>query len=280
MKFSMKLIGVAGYVILGTACGGGGENAGRIVTTGPLGPRVSIDGPGSNFAAEPGEGIWQGAMVSNVSGESSPIVALIDGWGWMTLVSENGQFLGAIQRQDNSTDHADITVDVTGIAAAGFSWPDGSTTTEFSLSGAISPPTEINANYSGGGDNGTISMLFDPASDRPLSVGRANGMWVRRDASQNITAVFEITRRSINGTDADGCIYEGTMMSDTWFSVYIFDVSLTASNCPLLLGIDLNGEYVGPAGVTDMEPGSGQDDKLIIAVSNDEHVITLALDRN
>lgn len=276
MKFAAKILSITSYAILVTACSSSGSES-----TAPISPEPAVvfPAPGLSPRAEPGEGIWQGKITSDVGGDSRDIVGLVDGWGWMTLITDKGQLFGAIHRQDVSDDRAEFSVDLTGITAAGFSWLDGSSVAQVTFVGTISPPTEINGNYSGAGDSGTISLSFDPASDRPLSLARIEGMWANRNSPQNITAIFDISSGAINGSDENGCIYSGKATADGWMSVYIYDTSVTVSNCPAIFGTDFNGEYVGPAGLTDIEAGSHLDDMLIIGISNDEHAITLTLER-
>ena len=288
-RWSAKTLGLAGCAMAMMACGGD-DLAGLALpvnggsSSGP--PGAGIDAPGSNPGAEPGEGIWHGETVSD-DGETRDVIGLIDGWGWMTLVTSRGHYLGAIVRRDVSAELAEVEVDGKSIAAAGLTWPDGTTVADFRFSGSISPSTEINGDYSGPLDTGTIGLSFDPASDRGQDLENTDGMWVVRDVTGNIAATFQIASglttgaapsASIDGSDQDGCVYSGTVTADTWVSVYLYDVSLTVSNCAARSGLDISGEYGGPAGLMDTQRGSGANDLFVLAISNDEYALTFRLE--
>jgi hypothetical protein len=299
VRSTKTFLAVVGYAIAAAACSGGTESISMPVRPpGGAGTNgFSFPGPGSNPEAQPGEGIWHGTLTWNAGEEGRKVIGLIEGWagwanGWMTLLTERGHFSGGIARNVVSPELAEFSVAATGITLAGSSWPNGSRVDEFAFSGTISPPTEINLDFSGADEIGTVSMSFDPASDRGLDLKKLDGMWVLRDEFENISATFEIRSGqntaglsgtgSIDGTDQDGCVYTGTVSFDTWaYSVYLYDVSLTISNCPGDFGLDPNGDYEGPAGLTDLQPGSGENDLFIIGASNMDvgRAVTLALEK-
>ena len=240
--------------------------------------------PSTGNYGEPAEGAWHGTITSAVSGESADVFALVDGWGYMELLTEQGNYSGAIYREDISHDFATITADLTGISAVGATWLSGATIEGFSLTGTMEGGAFISADYAGGGDAGTVSLSFDRASLRGARMERAQGTWVRRDASQNITATFEITvldsaYATLSGSDVDGCVYGGNLEGDWWTSAYVFDVALYVGNCPLVGGIDVNGNYGGAGGVTDIVAGSEQDDRLILGVNNGAIAIMAVLEK-
>ena len=286
---------IAASCVILAACGGSASTP--PITPDPeippgtvVGNAAAFPGPGSSPWAQPGEGIWQGEITSDVSGETRDAVALADGWGMMRLLLDKGHVAGLIDRRDVSNELAEFSIQATGTAFAGLTWRDGSRVATFTLTGTISPPTVINGYYTGGSDTGTFSLSFDPASDRRLDLERLDGMWAVRDLNQNIVATFEIASggvtgglpsASIDGSDQYGCVYTGTIRADVWLlSAYLFDVSLMISNCPWGFRVPRNGDYEGPAGLTDLESGSNMDDLFIVAVEGGGgHVLTLELER-
>lgn len=218
-------------------------------------------------------------MTSNVSGDTFDVIGLINGWGEMRLLMDNGHLIGFPTAIGTA-----FTADLIGITAVGFTWPDNSTTAEFSLGGTYSPDRSISANYSGAGEDATISLTYDPISERGSRIGTAAGTWVQWNNSQNIAATFTVSNTGphsgrIDGTDVDGCVYSGEL--DTWTSeANVYDVpSVTVSNCPVVGGIDLNGDYAGSGVVTDNVTGSNQNDIFIIGVASETQIITVALEK-
>ena len=241
-------------------------------------PFAPLQAPPPEEIGEPGEGIWQGTMASSISGNTLDVVGLVNSWGELRLLTDQGQFIGQIRISGDS-----ITSRLTGISAEGFRWPDDSTIGDFSFSGDYLHRSAIEGDYSGAGDDGTISLEFDPASDRISEIDRVVGMWALRDTLQNITATLEIDRvdmhgAAIAGSNVDGCIFNGEL--ESWTSAFVFDVwTLSVSNCPSAPGQNLNGEYEGLGAVRDRETGSNLDDEFILGIDGDGRVITIALEK-
>jgi hypothetical protein len=230
-------------------------------------------------AAEPGEGIWRGSMASDLEAGGRDVVGLIDGWGRIRLMTEQGQYVGGIYRDSDRPNTNIRSTRLIGITLADFTWPDGSVVTDFSLRGTMSPTT-IAGEYEGGGDSGRIELSFDEGSSRQLGVQATEGLWNVRDESQNVTATFRFTSGSIYGSDVDGCVYSGHVLKDTiGTSVFLFGIDLNVDNCAPIAGRERNGEYSGHGGLTDLEPGSDSADLFFIAVNNETSAVNLELER-
>lgn len=280
--------------VLGTVgCDGAGD---QIVTS--SGNSQADDGDngvetttsGGFIAGEPGEGIWHGTLKSDSSEHSLDLIGLIDGWGGMRLLGPDSQYLGQIDRHDLQNNEAEFTVNGTRIAINGTTWPDGSRTVPFSISGTLAPTTrtgasdggEIRADYTDAAVSGSISLSFDPASNRAPSLERLDGMWVVRDETENIAATFGISAGALEGSDKDGCVYAGDMSVDPFgHSSLLFEVYLTVSNCPMTSTTNSSGLYRGSAGITDLQRNSAESDWLIIGVNNEDidRAITLSLQK-
>lgn len=272
-----RVLTITSCALLIAACNGA-DTKPVSTTTGPSGQQpTGVDGP--VLGAEPGEGFWIGQMISDVTHEQRHIFALVDSWGWMRLITADAQYVGAIRRVDISSTRSDISVDLTGIASPGFGWANETSVSAFTLDGTISPATEISADYSGVDDSGSITLSLDPAGSRSVALWILDGMWASLDSNRNIRATFDINSGSLYGTDTDGCVFIGDIVADSWTSAYIYNVSLEIANCPDLDGTELNGNYLGSAGVGDIEEGSNRSDSLLIGVDNGQQAIMLMLEK-
>ena len=81
----------------------------------------------------------------------------------------------------------------------------------------------------------------------------------------------------LTGSDESGCMFNGQIANNSWFSAVLYEVSVSVSGCPAVAGRDLDGSYVGEGAVLDSEAGSHADDFLVIGISNDNNVIAFSL---
>ena len=270
----MRISLIFGFVVLllVTGCGGSSPEASqdRHIDTAPSPP-----GP---LPLTPKEGVWLGTMTSDITSKTVDVIGLGNGWGELLLLTETGQLIGFPTEENR-----EITGDFTAIAATGTTWLNGERIAKVSVLGTVSAPFDIEAGYEGGGDQGTLSLILLPSSQKDTYVEQVAGVWSNRDEQQNIVATFLIQAQSslvaqLTGSHANGCTYLGEI--ESWTSQYVYDIgSLTLAGCPLIQGLEVNGEYAGSGALVDV-PGDGSDElKLVIGLSNDEFQYNLVLDR-
>lgn len=223
-------------------------------------PAVSVSDGGTSVT----EGVYLGSIKSEITGETRLLTGFADGWGWTRLITLEGQYSG-------------VTPGVlTGVAAAGHTWVDGSTVSEFQFERF---GITFDGTYSGANDEGEWSLTLQ-AQNESLPI---NGIYVLLDELENIEATFQITnRRLLYGSNTDGCIFNAALIHDGWNFSYVYDVTLTVENCPADEQKNLDGEYFGLAGYTRWASGTngaGANRLLVIGVDNGERAIMLALEQ-
>jgi hypothetical protein len=219
-------------------------------------------------------GIWRGALTSSVTQSAIAVTAVIAEAGTARFILDNGsQLVGSV-----TTDADQLTGSLTGITDLGLRWPDNTTVADFTIDGTVAARATITGTYGGGGDMGTLTLSFDSVYDRDSSLAALVGQWERLDALQNPTATFSFDAQgAIEGSDADGCIYSGTVtVPDPTVNVYA--VALTVASC-VASGVNINGRYDGTGVLTDETSGSSQSDVFILAANSNQYVITMRLSR-
>ena len=76
------------------------------------------------------EGVWRGTITSNVGSSTREVIGLVNGWGELRLLTEEGQFFGFASG-------IQFTWTFTGITSVGYHWPDNSTVGTFSFKGTV-----------------------------------------------------------------------------------------------------------------------------------------------
>ena len=219
-------------------------------------------------------GVWQGTLTSDVTMNAVAVTAVITASGSARLILADGsQLSGSVV-----TNGDQVSGNLTGITELGLQWQDNTTVSSFTINGTVAQRSAITGTYTGAGDSGTLTLTFDSVYDRTSSLATLAGQWERLDALQNITATISFDAQgAIDGSDADGCIYSGTVsVSDS--SVDVYTVSLTVANC-VVSGLDLDGQYTGTGVLSDQTAGSNQNDAFLLAVSDNRFVITMRLNR-
>ncbi len=236
---------------LPTVCFGGGVSSGA--QQGPH-PPVMNDSPG---------GIWDGTLTSNVTAQTFHVLVVVTELGEARFLMEQGPHLFGTVSVNGHT----VTANLTGVTAIGVVWPDGSTVASIAVNGTVNERGTLFGSYSGGGDNGTFSTVFDPIYDRKSNLATTAGAWVLKDLIQNTTAAYVVDAMGIViGLDTDGCAYNGNVtIVDSNFNVY--RASLTISNC-IIGGVDFNGAYTGFLVMADLVLGSGLSDAMIIGLTS------------
>jgi len=213
------------------------------------------------------EGNWLGTLTSDVTGNSSTAIALVNGWGEFRLITNGAQFIGWPRRTATN-----LSGGVTGIRDAGSTWNNGNPTSYFALVGTISEDNFIEATYRGSGDSGMLAMAWSP-EEQSVTIGSLDGTWVEYDESRNIVATIQIDasgawQAGIYGSHVNGCTFAGE--TEAWTSYYSYDVvPFEVSGCPQIAGIELNGGYSGTAALVNLPDDHTDEPALVVAVSND-----------
>ncbi|MGH7751002.1 MAG: hypothetical protein ACREQ5_40495, partial [Candidatus Dormibacteria bacterium] len=173
--------------------------------------------------ADPG-GIYTGTFVSSTTGQSGNVVGIVTETGEARFFDPgNGnQFAGTITTSGNN-----VSGTFTGYAPFGFVFLNNQAVAQFSLAGTISQGVSISGTYSGGGDQGTVSLTDDPHGyDTGSSLSSLVGTWIGTNPDGSTLTVTIQSDGSYFGQDTDGCTYAGNFtLINSSFDAY--DVSLT-----------------------------------------------------
>jgi len=236
--------------LLATSCGGGGGDG--------------TFQPGDVDDARPG-GIWEGTVFINDDPFGFEMVAVSTDDGEMRGVNGAGSIYHAHVNVSGATFSGNIRV----FAEPGTTFTDGSTVTTGDLQGTIVERVEAEGTFTlDSGDTGSFVLGYDDLYERDSSLGLVGGMWT--DMSGTVFTVM--ADGSIFAQDALGCVYEGqTSIIDAAYDVY--DVEVHVTQCGLY-----DGAYHG-LGVLDDIAFEGDNDALVVIMSNDELAQVLLLER-
>jgi len=236
--------------LLATGCGGGGGG--------------SSFKPGEVVDQRPG-GLWEGTVYFNDDPSVFEMVAVSTDDGEMRGVNGAGSIYHAHVNVSGVTFSGNIRV----FAPPGTTFTDGSTVTTGDLQGTIDERAEAEGTFTlGTGDTGMFTLVYDDLYERNSSLVLVGGMWTDMSGT-----VFTVTAEgAIFAQDGLGCVYEGQMsIIDAAYDVY--DVEVHVTQCGLY-----DGAYHG-LGVLDDIAFEGDNDGLIVIMSNDELAQVLLLER-
>lgn len=255
------------------ACGSGDtEPVTPTVTNNPAGPT-----PGSSNSFVHFEGVWQGTITPDDTMSSGMGIVFVNGWGEFRLLASDVQFIGFPRRT-----FSELQGNLTGLRSPGSEWSDGTRVSPFTISGAIDEDNFIDATYYGSAGSGSLALAWVSSTDS-TNIGATNGMWVLFDDDQNYLATFEIEvtnewEATITGAHSNGCNYSG--VAESWTSFNSYDISkFDISDCPLIAGIDANGEYSGTAARIDIADDGTGELALVLGLSNGQNQLTYFLYR-
>lgn len=266
---------LAGCLATVSACSDGGAPSSDVSSDDADGIPTPDEGDPSDDGGPPpddgtGEtvvqGVYTGEITSTATGETRRLVAFADGWGDWRFVTRQGQYHGLLG----------FDWPLTGITAAGHTWPDGSAKTAyFSFEITERSASDLQGTYHGPPDRGTWLL-----SAEPKRTGYPDpGFYLLRDESRNHTATFEIGAGGvINGSDMDGCVFSGKLNQDGWTFEYIYEVNLTVENCPAGTEGTSNGDYHGSGGFTPSWTDPHADPVLTLAADNGAQALLLDLE--
>ena len=230
---------VAGWFFLIAGCGGSGSGS---------------SGDGGSIANI--SGVWHGTWTSN-SGESYEISGLISPdnearfFDWLDLT----QYAGSIQLSGASGSGGfRVYFDAVYV---------GTTSINFIVSGDA-----ISGTYTANGDSGTFTMFRDESFDIGASLQEISGTWGYSIPDIGSVSFTFNTDGTLAGTSSLGCVANGSVaVINPNHNVY--RLNMTISGCQ-------DAQY---SGLATIEPFSGHDDLLWLAVSNQASSVTDVLQR-
>ena len=159
-------------------------------------------------ASDPGpQGYYAGFLISDVTGWSWPVAALVTDDGEVRIVGmlDGRQFLAAWSATD-----AGWQSGLTGFAGPVADFPDHTPHCRGSIQGGAFAEVELVGAYSCGGDHGSFDLIFDDTvSFDPPDVGELAGVAEQDSATGNITLLSIAPDGSFTGSDTQGCSYSG-----------------------------------------------------------------------
>lgn len=198
----------------------------------------------SNIAAltiaviSPATGVWIGSLISDVNQQNTEVTGIIAHNNEARIIGNSGvQYVGSLDVQDDVVSGA-----LTGYAAPGSSFPDGSTVAAFDIDGSLLAGNALSGSYSGAGDSGTFFFDYESVvSERTSSLDNLSGTWSATDLSGVTITVNVDSDGLISGSDTNGCMYNGNaniLMPS--FNIYQLDIAV--ASC-----VERDGSYAGLA---------------------------------
>jgi hypothetical protein len=231
-----------------TACGGGGGGSDNNTSAPPAAP----------VNASPG-GIWLGR--DPIGGGDLLGVVSETGEGHFIRLTDDAQYVGTVTTSGNN-----ISGSYQGFAPFGFTFIDGSTSGNGSLSGTIQQRQQISATFNfttsrGRSDQGSTTLTYQTLYDLDSSLSLVAGNY--RDPDDGSTINVNSSGVIFSQSALTGCIINGQIsIIDSRYNAY--RVSYTFSGC-LGTASSLNGTTARGLGVFD---NTGTNPVVIIGVVN------------
>jgi hypothetical protein len=190
---------------------------------------------GSSLPPPPGSaGYYAGELVSPVTGTGDEVVALVDDDGNARIIDalSGTQYLVTLP-----ADGGDLNARVTGYAGPMVRFPDKSHICHGSLDGTLYAATELFGNYSCGGDQGTLDLVYDDdVSFNPPDPTLLTGALQTFITPVTILALIVAPDGSYTGTDTAGCSYSGSFApADAIIDIYAMNLTQICPSTTLTL---------------------------------------------
>jgi hypothetical protein len=240
MKQKLVPVVVCALLVFGIiACSGGGGGGSSSDST-----------PDGNPA-----GIWTGSFTEN--GDTYDVSGLLYNGEIMAFSTEGGVlYKGSYTVNGNS-----ITAQMNCYQIGGGFFATSR------LSGTFSEENQFDGTFTttyigNGTTNGSLSLIFDEAYNRPSSFGAIAGNWTIEDGLYTANAQIS-DQGQFTATDTDGCVYNGVIsILDPEHNVYGLDVDVTV--CAIA------GQFDGYAILHDTNI---ENDTLIIGAESEDYII-------
>lgn len=243
MKSFISILLVCVFSVTGiVGCGGGGGESAPIVTTAEA------------------AGVWMGSVTES-GGTTFSSVGLLSTDGQLQFVVEDPAFIcDGTQYSGTFSMNGNVgSGSVTGYAAAGCTFTDGSTVSPGTINFTISG-NSLTGSYSTPGDTGTFSFGYDAIAENPVTLADIQGNWGYNLSPTMFSNFTFAADGSLTGTDDTGCVFAGqTSVIDPNWS--ITDISINVTSCA---DTSTNGSYSG-LGLLQFDAAG---DSLVFLVSN------------
>lgn len=232
------------------SCGGGGGGGTASTPTTPQPPAPSPTNAG---------GVWEGSTFNNDIQQTFLTVGVItENNGEARFLNDQGQqiVLSAMSGNDGN-----ISATLTGYAAPGTTFQDGSIVTTGTFTGTVVERTSISGNWSvSTGETGTLTMSYNDVYERDSDLARTLGTWM-----DSFGVVYNVDAAgNIFAQDAFDCVYNGAVgIIDSSYNAY--RITMNVSSCP-----GVNGDYTGLGVLTD---DVGLDDAFIIQLDSGSLIV-------
>ena len=218
--------------VLMNSCGGGGGSS-------PA-PPLAIS------PTSPVGGIWEGTFSSNVITFDAQIIGLASEDQEVRFISNDGvQTFGPV-----SVSGSNVSGNLTSIAPSGYSFVDGSQIGVITINGTIAEKQSLFGEYSGTGDQGTLSLQYNSLYDRDSSLSLLEGTWnMDYLDSQYIDLTLNVqSDGTFTGNDISGTTYEGNItIINPEYNCYRVIVTVTdvSNNGYVYSGLLALGDHYG-----------------------------------
>jgi len=232
----------------------GGPQTDTIVIT--IGSGGIIVVPGGEQSAT---GIWGGTFTETGFGTADLLGLMINGESYFISNGADTVYAGMYTVSGSSISANANIYNINGgfIGTANIA---GIAVTEAALNGSFS------TSY---GSTGTISLAYDPITDRGSSLATTEGIWSLTRGAYTLTLAIDINGM-ITGSDTDGCLYNGNgSVIDPSKNIYRVDTTVTSCGV-------FNGSYSGYGVVSD---DVSVNDTLTYVVNNASYLLFGSLTR-
>lgn len=175
----------------------------------------------------PASGLYDGFVTSNAV-PTKAVAALLDETGNFAAIAYDAS---VIYFGSYTTSGTALSVSGTGYAGPGVTFPpSGATQITFGATGSFVDRDSANVSYSGGGQQGVVSMRYDSRYNRGASLAAIAANY---SSALPTGATFQGSVNAsgqITGSDSGGCQYNGTVtVPNAQFNAYV--VSVNVSSC-------------------------------------------------
>ena len=234
----------------------GGTQTDTVEITIGSGGIIVVPGGGSSQSVT---GIWNGTFTESGFGTEDLLGLMIDGESYFISAGAGTVYAGMYAVSGSSITAIANIYNING-GFVGTANIAGTVVTEAALNGSFS------TSY---GSTGTISLAYDPLTDKGSSLATTEGVWSLTRGTYTLTLAIDING-VITGSDTDGCIYNGNgSIIDPSKNIYRVDTTVTSCG-------EFNGSYSGYGVVSD---DISVNDTLTYVVNNANYLLFGSLTR-
>lgn len=163
-------------------------------------------------------GYYTGTWVSPVSGSTIDVVALAADTGELRVFSTGTHVQFVMKMEFGSNE---LAPELTGYAAPGSSFPDGTHVCTGNVNGRFQPGATMQGDFDCGGARGSFTLLYDVYASLQSPASRFPVIGARGDVGGRILFLAVADNGALNGSDSSGCDYGGSLaVIDPFIDVY------------------------------------------------------------